>query len=175
MRRAIIAWSVNLLHSLSCFHPCLKMKFKGASFWGALGGATLLALCSNGGGSFADAFNEQEASAFMERFDIPKNHITLEWATSGTGLQVTEVGGIKYKWLPSETLSPLRCLGRGLGFVAERSLGSLATFRVGVSVVQKRDLSAPRLATRIYGISLLAVTALAATPWLTLSDTSVSV
>lgn len=98
----LLTFSLSFLASNTAF----KMKFHSASFWGALGGAFLLA-CSSNGASFVEAYNEQEAAAFMERFNIPKNHIPLEWASTGSDIRVTEVGGVKYKWKPSKDIVEL--------------------------------------------------------------------
>ncbi|CDJ56697.1 EGF-like domain-containing protein, putative [Eimeria maxima] len=44
--------------------------------------------------------NAVAAGNYMDRFNIPANHIQLEWAKSGSGLQAYEYKGKTYKWLP---------------------------------------------------------------------------
>ncbi|CDI87491.1 EGF-like domain-containing protein, putative [Eimeria praecox] len=46
------------------------------------------------------AHSAAAASEYMNRFNIPANHIQLEWANSGSGLQSYEYKGKTYKWLP---------------------------------------------------------------------------
>ncbi|CDJ50106.1 EGF-like domain-containing protein, putative [Eimeria brunetti] len=44
--------------------------------------------------------NRIAANDYMNRFNIPANHIHLEWAKSGSGLQSYVYKGTTYKWLP---------------------------------------------------------------------------
>lgn len=48
--------------------------------------------------------NAVAAGNYMDRFNIPANHIQLEWAKSGSGLQAYEYKGKTYKWLPRKTM-----------------------------------------------------------------------
>ena len=48
------------------------------------------------------------SSEYMRRFNIPTNHIHLEWARSGSGLESTTYKGKTYTWLPGELLPSAR-------------------------------------------------------------------
>ncbi|OEH75874.1 EGF-like domain-containing protein [Cyclospora cayetanensis] len=51
--------------------------------------------------SFCWALHDAAAvSDYMKRFDVPANHIVLEWAKSGSGVKSTQYKGKTYNWTP---------------------------------------------------------------------------
>lgn len=73
----------------------LRRGIVGGAFLGLITSLYTQILCS----ALHDA---TAADDYMKRFNIPANHIQLEWAKSGSGLRSTSYKGKTYTWLPRE-------------------------------------------------------------------------
>lgn len=59
------------------------------------------------------ALNAAAANDYLKRFNIPENHIQLEWAKSGSGGSSFKYKGKTYTWLPgSYSKANLSCFDK---------------------------------------------------------------